>query len=153
VGELEETYGSSVNARMAAHAGEGASEPVDDLGRAPEYGDPPVPGAQWDELHRRWEVWDEGTETWVVVGDDAGDGVAPEEENLLPPLLAREVLHAEEVEARPHPTVHDVDRSSPQGPAPRGAQWNEIVGRWERWDEETEAWVEATVEPEDPGAT
>jgi hypothetical protein len=149
VGELEETYGSSVNARMASHAGDGPAEPVDDLARLPERGDPPVPGAQWDELHRRWEVWDDVAETWVVVGDDAGDGVAPEAENLLPPLLAREMLHADEVETQ-HQAVADVDRASPQGPAPRGAQWNEIVGRWERWDETAAAWVEATADSEPP---
>ena len=48
--DFEETYGSSVNARMAAHAGEGHHEPVDDLGRGARRGEPPVPGAQWDEL-------------------------------------------------------------------------------------------------------
>ena len=26
-------------------------------------------GAQWDEVHRRWEVWDEAAGEWVVVGD------------------------------------------------------------------------------------
>jgi hypothetical protein len=127
---------------------ESSRQPVEDVDRAPTPGEPPVPGAQWDELHRRWELWDEGTEEWVVVGDDPGEGVAPSDENLLPPTLARELLHADEVEARPHLTIDDVDRSSPQGPAPRGAQWNEIVGRWERWDEATDSWVEAKAEPD-----
>ena len=147
--EFEQTHLSSVNARMAAHAGEGPAAPVDDLDRQAERGDPPVPGAQWDELHRRWEVWDEAAGAWVVVGD-AGDGVAPADENLLPPLLAREMLHADEVEARDQPSVADVHRSSPHGPAPRGAQWNEVTDRWERWDEASEQWVEATVEPGAP---
>ena len=40
--------------------------------------------------------------------------------------------------------MSDVDRASPTGPAPRGAQWNEVTDRWERWDEATESWVEAT---------
>ena len=149
--ELDKTYLSSVNARMASHAGEGPAEPVDDLERQAERGDPPVPGAQWDELHRRWEHWDESAQMWVVVGDDPGDGVAPAVENPLPALLARELLEDDEIEAR-HETVADVDRSSPQGPAPRGAQWNEVTDRWERWDEAAEAWVEATVEPEPPAA-
>jgi hypothetical protein len=151
VGELEETFGSSVNARMASQAGDGPSEPVDDVPRAPERGVPPLDGAQWDEVHRRWEVWDQSTETWVVVGDDAGDGVSTADENPLPPLLAREVQHAEEL-AMEHQPVADVHRSSPQGPAPRGAQWNEVTDRWERWDEATGAWVEATVEAEAPGS-
>ena len=152
VGELEETFGTSVNARMASHVGEGAPEPVDDLERTPERGEPPVAGAQWDELHRRWEVWDAAAEAWVIVGDDPGDGVPPSEENLIPPLLAREVLHAEEVEAH-HQVVPDITRTSPTGPAPPGAQWNEVVARWERWDEATESWVEAGPEPAEPDST
>jgi hypothetical protein len=149
--ELEGTYGSSVNARMAARAGEGTDEPVDDLSREPIPGDPPVPGAQWDEVHRRWEVWDEAAGEWRIAGDDRGDSVAPSEENPLPSLLARELQHGEELEAADE-TISDVPRASPTGPAPRGAQWNEIDGRWERWDEATGAWVEATVdaEPTDP---
>ena len=149
MGELEDTFGSSVSARMAAHAGEGAPEPVDDVDRQAEPGAPPVKGAQWDELHRRWEAWDEDAGAWVVVGDDPGDAVPPDEENPLPPHLARELHHGEEVEAHHH-VVADVDRSSPQGPAPRGAQWNEVTGRWERWDEAADEWVEATLEPEPP---
>ena len=152
MGELEETFGSSVNARMASHAGEGAPEPVDDVERKAEPGPPPVHGAQWDELHRRWEVWDDATGSWVVVGDEPGDAVAPDAENPLPPHLARELQHGEEV-ATHHELVADVDRSSPQGPAPRGAQWNEVADRWERWDEATGEWVEAALEPEPPGAT
>jgi hypothetical protein len=148
-GEPNDTFGSSVHARMASHVGEGPTEPVDDVARVPEKGEPPVPGAQWDELHRRWEHWDEATEAWVIVGDDVGDALATSEENPLPPLLARELHHADEIEAG-HAEVDDVDRASPAGPAPRGAQWNEIVGRWERWDEASESWVEAVVEPETP---
>ena len=139
---IEDTFGSSVNARMA-HASERGRAPVDDLERAPTPEAPPVPGAQWDEVHRRWEVWDEAAGVWRVHGDD-GDGVAPERENLLPAFLAREVLHAEELE-KTHEVVLDVPRRSPTGPAPKGAQWNEISGRWERWDEAAGAWVEAPV--------
>lgn len=146
--DFEETYGSSVNARMAAHAGEGPAEPVDDLARAPIAGDPPVPGAQWDELHRRWERWDEATEAWVIVGP-SGDDVAPEEENPLTAVLARELRLADELEAAEEP-VADVARTGAAGPAPEGAQWNEVAGRWERWDEATGAWVEAGPAGEDP---
>jgi hypothetical protein len=146
VGELDDTYGSSVNARMASHAGEAGSHHVDDVERTAERGEPPVPGAQWDEVHGRWEAWDEGTQAWVVVGDDPGDGVAPLEENPLPAFLARELQHGEDVEVE-HEVVPDVARSSPTGPAPAGAQWNEVVSRWERWDEATESWVEAAQEP------
>ena len=120
---------------------EPASPPVHDVDRAPVEGEPPVPGAQWDEVHRRWEHWDEAKQAWVVVGDDAGDGVAPEEENPLPALLARELQHAEELEAAEEPDVPDVERA-PEPPAHvPGAQWNEVAGRWERWDEAAAAWV------------
>jgi hypothetical protein len=142
VGELEDTYGSSVNARMASHVGEEPAEPVDDVHRNAKPGEPPVAGAQWDEVHRRWEMWDEATEEWQVVGD-AGDGVAVEDENPIPSLLARDMILADDLEAEHH-VVPDVARASPVGPAPRGAQWNEVTDRWERWDEATETWVEAT---------
>jgi hypothetical protein len=140
VSDFEETYGSSVNARMAAHAGDGPHEPVDDVGRtAAPQGDPPVPGAQWDELHRRWEHWDEASEKWVVVGDP-GDGVAPEDENTMSPTLARELLHADEMELE-HVEVPDVARAAEPSEGPPGAQWNEVEGRWDRWDETAGAWV------------
>lgn len=142
MGELEETYGSSVHARMASHVGEEPAEPVDDLHRNAKPAEPPVEGAQWDEVHRRWEVWDEVAAEWLVVGE-GGDGVAPADENPLPSLLAREVLLAEDLDAEHH-AVADVPRASPDGPTPSGAQWNEVTDRWERWDEATEAWVEAT---------
>lgn len=148
--DFDETYGSSVNARMASHAGGEPSPRVDDVTRnALPPGDPPVPGAQWDEVHRRWELWDEASGEWQIVGEETGDGVAPREENPLPALLARELLIADEAEEA-HQVVPDVQRQSPAGPAPRGAQWNEISGRWERWDEDSESWVEATVDNEPP---
>ncbi len=122
-------------------------EPIADVPRVPLQGEPPVPGAQWDELHHRWEHWDEESGTWVVVGDDPGDGRAPGDENPLPPLLAREITLGDEVEAA-EVHVPDVGRApKPTEPGPRGATWNEVVGRWERWDDATEAWVEAVVEP------
>ncbi len=137
--DFEETYGSSVNARMAAHAGEGPSEPVDDLHRNAIPGEPPVPGAQWDELHQRWEHWDEDAQEWVVVGD-AGDGIAPEEENLMGPTLARDLLIADELDAE-HEPVADVARAAEPETGPPGAQWNEVEGRWDRWDDAAGAWV------------
>jgi hypothetical protein len=140
VSDFEETYGSSVSARMAAHAGEGAHEPVDDVHRGAQEGEPPVPGAQWDELHERWEHWDEAAEAWIIVGDDTGDGVAPQDENPLPSLLARELLHADEQDLE-HVTVADVARAAEPSDGPPGAQWNEVEGRWDRWDEATGAWV------------
>jgi hypothetical protein len=111
---------------------------VGDVPRAPR---PPegIKGAQWDELHRRWERWDESTGAWVAVTE--GDGVPIDEENPLPPLLARELHHAEELPEREH--VADVDRRPPPPARVKGAQWNEVNGRWERWDEATAAWVEA----------
>jgi hypothetical protein len=140
VSDFEETYGSSVNARMAAHAGEGPHEPVDDIERtAAPQGDPPVPGAQWDELHRRWEHWDETAQAWVIVGDP-GDGVAPEDENTMTPTLARDLLHADEMELQ-HVEVADVARAAEPTEGPPGAQWNEVEGRWDRWDEAAGTWV------------
>jgi hypothetical protein len=115
--------------------------PVEDVDRAAVPGEPPEPGAQWDEVHRRWERWDEATQSWTVVGDDPGDGVDPSDENPLPALLAREVLHADELEAADEPDVEDVDRV-PEPPAHvPGAQWNEVAGRWERWDDTTGTWL------------
>jgi hypothetical protein len=120
------------------------SPPAPDVERAPVEGEPPVPGAQWDEVHRRWEQWDEAAQAWVVVGDDHGDGVEPGDENPLPALLARELHHAEELEATEPPDVPDVDRAPEPTSHVPGAQWNEVAGRWERWDEATGAWIPAS---------
>ncbi len=144
--EFDDTYGSSVNARMASHAGEGPHDPVDDLDRAAVQGEPPVPGAQWDEAHRRWEHWDEAAQAWVVVGDDAGDGIAPADENPLTANLAREILRTDELETE-HEVVPDVSRGAVRGDPPPGGQWNEVLERWERWDEAGGAWVEAASDP------
>ena len=38
---------------------ENETDRVIDLDRMARPGDPPVAGAQWDELHGRWERWDE----------------------------------------------------------------------------------------------
>ena len=46
---------------MEGH-GEGAPEPS---------GPPPVPGAQWDEIHARWIVWDQAEGGWVPVAGEA----------------------------------------------------------------------------------
>jgi hypothetical protein len=151
VSDFDETYGSSVNARMASHVGEDPRPHVDDLERRGVPGPPPVEGAQWDELHRRWEHWDERAHAWVVVGEDAGDGVAPADENPLPAEVARELLHADEMEAV-HPLLPDVARAPEPGSGPPGAQWNEVEERWERWDEASGSWVVATDEPSVAGA-
>lgn len=101
---------------------------------------PPEPGAQWDEVHGRWERWDEASQAWVVVGDP-GDGVAPGAENPLPALLARELQHAEELEAGEEPPEPDVERAPEPPEHVPGAQWNEVEGRWERWDDTAGEWV------------
>lgn len=133
---------------MAVH-GDGAGrddERVIDLDRAAQPGDPPVPGAQWDELHARWERWDEADQRWVILGDDgrvAGDASI----NRIPALLARELLRPPPVEedAAAEPKIIDIDRlATPKHSVP-GAQWNEVHGRWERWDDAAGAWVEARV--------
>jgi hypothetical protein len=108
----------------------------------------PVPGAQWDELHGRWERWDEAVGSWVIVGgDDGGRLVLPPDESVVPAFFARELHHLDELEAEAEEShIIDVDRlAAPQRPVP-GAQWNEVVGRWERWDEAASAWVEARAQ-------
>jgi hypothetical protein len=119
-------------------------EHVGDKERAAQPGEPPVEGAQWDEVHQRWEHWDEASRAWVVVGDLAGDGIAPADENPLPPLLARELLLAADLEAGDAAPVVDVEREPEPDAGPPGAQWNEVLARWERWDDAAGAWVEAT---------
>lgn len=101
----------------------------------------PVAGAQWDELHRRWERWDEASQGWVVVGDDAGDGVEPADENPYPSLLARELHHADELDEVAEPDVDDIARAAAPPEHVPGAQWNEIARRWERWDDVAGRWV------------
>ena len=117
-------------------------QPVDDMARAAQPGEPPVEGAQWDEVHLRWEHWDEASRSWVVVGDVAGDGIAPADENPLPPLLARELHLAEDLEAEDAEPVVDVERTPEPDGGPPGAQWNEVLSRWERWDDASGAWVD-----------
>ena len=124
-----------------------------DLDRAAQPGSPPVPGAQWDELHRRWERWDEAAQGWRVVGA-SGEIVRPPSEGPVSSFLAGEVARSAQPEvvvdtadaaADDDGRVHilDVDRlAAPPQPVP-GAQWNEVRGRWERWDDVLEEWVEA----------
>lgn len=112
----------------------------DEPERAPAAGERPE-GAQWDELHRRWERWGEEAGAWVALGE--GDAVAVEAENPLPPLLARELHHEEEL---PHEHVPDVDRAPEPPSHVPGAQWNEVEARWERWDESAKAWVPVEAE-------
>jgi hypothetical protein len=129
-----------------------AADQLIDLDRAAQPGSPPVPGAQWDELHRRWERWDEEAQGWRIVGA-SGDIVRPPSEGPVSAFLAGEVAraaHTGEPAAEPDADdddgrIHiiDVDRlAAPPQPVP-GAQWNEVRGRWERWDDVLEEWVEA----------
>jgi hypothetical protein len=117
-------------------------EPTIDLTRAPQPAEPPVPGAQWDEVRGQWEVWDDAAQAWTVLGDPTGAHVEPlHEVPLLPPDLP---LAHEADPAEQH--VIDIDRlAAPSEPVP-GAQWNEVTGRWERWDDVAGAWVEARAD-------
>lgn len=124
---------------------------VIDLERAVQPGPPPVPGAQWDELHRRWERWDEAAQAWRVVGA-SGDIVRPPSEGPVSAFLAGEVAraaHAADItdgpDAEDDGRIHvlDVDRLAAPPQPVAGAQWNEVRGRWERWDDVLEEWVEA----------
>lgn len=114
-----------------------------DLDREVAYGEPPVPGAQWDELRQRWERWDEVAGHWVTVGDELGEPVLPPD--AIPSSLVQELL--DEDDDRPH--IIDVDRMAAPSEAVPGAQWNEVVGRWERWDDAAGAWVDALAAPHD----
>lgn len=135
-----------------------SADDVVDLDRAAQPGPPPVPGAQWDELHRQWERWDDDVQAWRVVGDagdDSGDIVRPPSEGPVSAFLAGEVARSGQPEAdtvvdtaaeddddgRIH--VIDVDRLAAPPQPVLGAQWNEVRGRWERWDDVLEEWVEA----------
>lgn len=108
-------------------------------------GTPPVAGAQWDERRGRWLVWHDEAQVWMVVDDRTGEMLAPVDDAGLPPTLLRELYHADEIDP-PDSQVIDVDRlARPPQPVP-GAQWNEVTGRWERWDDQAGAWVEALAE-------
>jgi hypothetical protein len=105
----------------------------------------PVPGAQWDELHGVWECWDDAVESWVIAGGTEGGRLVPRPDgNVVPPFLRREIEHLEEIEAEAEAAhIIDVDRLAEPPRPMRGAQWNEVLGRWERWSDEAGAWVEA----------
>lgn len=102
-----------------------------------------MPGAQWDELHGLWERWDERSGSWKPVGD-AADPRRPSPPDPLPAILARELQHEAELDAEEEADhIIDIDRIAlPERPVP-GAQWNEVVGRWEVWSEAAGAWEEA----------
>lgn len=57
--DIEREVVDQVESGVEGH-GEGAPEPT---------GPPPVPGAQWDETHARWIVWDASAGGWVPVAD------------------------------------------------------------------------------------
>lgn len=138
---------AGVNGRIAGRMDdEAVRPPVGDFDRAAVPGEPPVAGAQWDELYRRWEIWDEAAKDWVAVGDDPGAPIAPADENPLPSSLARVTLAADDlVTEHITPSEHRVPEP---GLPPEGSQWNEVRGRWERWDAAADDWVEATDQNE-----
>ena len=68
---------AAADARIAAYMifGDERERPdVRDHVRHPQRGEPPVPGAQWNELAGQWERWDEASQAWAVVGEP-GPGV------------------------------------------------------------------------------
>ena len=131
---------------MAASEASSPHEPdqVIDL-RSEAPGPAPVKGAQWNERRRRWEVWDDAVQAWMIVGDEPGERTLALDDTALPPLLARELLHADEIDAPAHHVV-DITRTPPPPIPVPGAQWNEVAARWERWDQRAGAWVEAVVD-------
>lgn len=149
--ELGDGLKAGVNGRIAGQMDdEAVRPPVGDFERAAVPGEPPVAGAQWDELYRRWEVWDDAAQEWVAVGEATGAPIAPGEENPLPSSLARVTLAADDL-ATEHVTPPERRLAEP-GDAPEGAQWNEVLGRWERWDATADDWVEATEDNAPPPA-
>lgn len=149
--ELGDGLKAGVNGRIAGQMDDEAVRPlVGDFERAAVPGEPPVAGAQWDELYRRWEVWDDAAQEWVAVGNETGAPIAPAEENPLPSSLARATLAADDL-ATEHVTPPE-HRVAEPGEAPVGAQWNEVLGRWERWDATADDWVEATEDNAPPPA-
>jgi hypothetical protein len=129
---------------MEGRENSGPDDRIIDLRRVAPEGPPPLPGAQWDELRSHWVWWDEAAQQWVVAGEHGETRPAPTEP-LLPPRLARELFHAEEIDPIEDHVI-DIDRvAAPPQPMP-GAQWNEVAGRWERWDDAAGAWVEAVAE-------
>lgn len=81
----------------------------------------------------------------MVVADDTGEVLVPVDEAPLPPTLLRELYRADEIDP-PDEHVIDVDRLARPPQPVAGAQWNEVSGRWERWDDRASAWVEALAE-------
>jgi len=139
--------GGRTLAAVAPGPADGArsDEPTIDLTRAPQPDEPPVPGAQWDEVRAQWEVWDDAAQAWGVVGDQTGARILPLDELPMMPVLDRE-LHLTDSIDEPEDHVIDVDRlAAPPQPVP-GAQWTEVIGRWERWNDAAGAWVEARAD-------
>ncbi|MEX2294386.1 MAG: hypothetical protein WD691_11415 [Acidimicrobiales bacterium] len=132
---------------------DGSNPPPDvdrviDLDRAARPGDPPVAGAQWDEVRRVWEHWDEAAQGWVIAGDTSGEALPPATmpQDVREPDAWGSSRPAVPVPEDPDvPHIIDVDRLAEPAVAVPGAQWNEVVGRWEHWDESAGAWVDATV--------
>lgn len=122
-------------------------ERVIDLDRMARPGDPPVPGAQWDEVHGRWERWDDQRDCWEVVSD-AAESQRPAVEGLVPAPVVPEPYHGDALAADEEADhIVDIDRIAlPERPVP-GAQWNEVVGRWEVWSEAAGAWVDVSSQP------
>lgn len=112
-----------------------------DLDRVARPTGPRVSGAQWDELRGVWERWDEEAQTWVVVGEGTPvptPDIAPEIAMVSPPPASDDDRHSSG-----HATI-DLDRAPrPKGGEVPGAQWNEVVGRWEVWSESAGRWVDA----------
>ena len=127
---------------MAGGESSDRDDRIVDLTRAPQLPTPPVEGAQWDEVRGRWEVWDEAAHAWTIVGDASGAHVEPLHEL---PLMPPDLPAPDSDDAAEHHVI-DIDRlAAPPEPVP-GAQWNEVTGRWERWDDAAGAWVEARAD-------
>jgi hypothetical protein len=117
-------------------------EPAIDPARAPRPDGPPVPGAQWDEVRAQWEVWDDDAHAWLAVGGSGAQVLALDEMPVLPPTDLDGTDPVDEAEDH----IIDIDRlAAPPQPIP-GAQWNEVAGRWERWDDAASAWVDASAD-------
>ena len=59
--------------------------PDEQVVRSPVPGPPPLPGAQWDEIHGCWERWSDVDGRWHVVAVHHGDHDEPLDDDWIRP--------------------------------------------------------------------
>jgi hypothetical protein len=129
-------------AQVAGHVR--ATAVVEEHPRPPKPGPPPLTGAQWDEVRGQWIRWVDDETGWVVVEEHPDHAVLgdPVDDVVLPAGLAHDLVVSHDLDLRHDEVVIDLVAPEPTVRVP-GAQWNEIMARWERWDWAANDWVEA----------